>query len=357
LLVALLAPATAMAAIPRRIHVVVNPFGGGGAGLAALDAVLPVFEDAGIEVTTLRTDFAGHAGQFARELPLLDAFVGIGGDGTAHEIANGMLRRDEAERVPVGIIPAGSGNTWAYDLGLDDAVAAARRIAGGETMCVDVMAVGPVDGSGAVDEFAINICGYGMPAAVLEKANALRWLGSAQYELAGLVLIADGQTKFDATLEIEREDGLVVSRQLEACSFVQGQINMHMGKRVAFAPGARMDDGLLDLVLVKKGSGLDILHANAAARGATHIDLPYVEVVRCKSYTLQPAQGAAEALNLDGELAARAPFRATCVPGALEVFAGELRVEPRDTSAEAEPQLVMGLVRMCQALGYYETGP
>ena len=89
LLVALLAPATAMAAIPRRIHVVVNPFGGGGAGLAALDAVLPVFEDAGIEVTTLRTDFAGHAGQFARELPL-HAFVGIGGDGTAHEIANGM---------------------------------------------------------------------------------------------------------------------------------------------------------------------------------------------------------------------------------------------------------------------------
>ena len=104
----------------RRIHVCVNPFGGGGVGMSTLDAVLPVFEKAGIEVTTLQTEYPGHAGVFARTEPLLDAFVGIGGDGTAHEIANGMLSRDAADRVPVGVIPAGSGNTWAFDLGLDD---------------------------------------------------------------------------------------------------------------------------------------------------------------------------------------------------------------------------------------------
>ena len=86
----LILPAAALQ--PRRVHLVVNPYGGGGAGLATLDSVLPVFEAAGVEVTTLITEYAGHAGEMARTVPLLDGFVGIGGDGTAHEIANGMLQ-------------------------------------------------------------------------------------------------------------------------------------------------------------------------------------------------------------------------------------------------------------------------
>ena len=49
------------------------------------------------------------------------------------------------------------------------------------------------------------IAGFGMPAAVLTQANALRWLGSAQYELAGLLLILNGQTRYGATLTIEQE--------------------------------------------------------------------------------------------------------------------------------------------------------
>ena len=176
--------------------------GGGGAGLTALDAVLPIFSEAGVEVEVLKTEYAGHAGEYARTVPLLDGFVGIGGDGTAHEIANGMMRRPEEERVPVGIIPAGSGNTWAYDLGVDDAAGAAALIARGETAAVDVLAVSPAGGTASSApppeqqvEYAVNICGFGMPAAVLEQANALRWLGSAQYELAGLLLILAGRCR------------------------------------------------------------------------------------------------------------------------------------------------------------------
>lgn len=335
-------------AAPRRIHLVVNPFGGGGAGLAARDAVLPIFEAAGVEVTELQTKYAGHAGDFARTVPLQDGFVGIGGDGTAHEIANGMLRRPEAERVPVGIIPAGSGNTWAFDLGLDDAVSAARIVASGATTDVDVLAISSTGQPEVVEEYAINIAGYGMPAAVLSQANALRWLGSAQYELAGLVLIASGRTSFDAEIEIEGEDGACTKRRLEGFSFVQGQVNQHMGKRVPFAPYARMDDGLLDLVLVTKAGGLDIIYSNALARTGEHTALPFVEVVRCRSFTLRPTGSDREgsfalrptgsdredgitspqSLNLDGELTGVAPFRAACVPGALRVYASRLRTDP-----------------------------
>ena len=69
-------------------------------------------------------------------------------------------------------------------------------------------------------------------------------------------------------------------------------------------------------------------------------------MVRCRSYTLRPAHDddAGQELNLDGELAGTAPFKAECMPGALEVFASRLRDEPRDTSMELEPRLVMALV-------------
>ena len=234
----LVLPAAAL--VPRRVHLVVNPFGGGGAGLATLDSVPPVFEAAGVEVTTLVTKYAGHAGELARTVPLLDGFVGIGGDGTAHEIANGMLQvtrlhllnpvlcrkpnpnpkhdprpspdpgpdrilqREADDRVTIGIIPAGSGNTWAFDLGLEDAEDAARVIASGETVAVDVLAISSIGEPGRVREYALNIAGFGMPAAVLTQANALRWLGSAQYELTGLLLILNGQTRYGATLAIEQ---------------------------------------------------------------------------------------------------------------------------------------------------------
>ena len=68
--------------------------------------------------------------------------------------------------------------------------------------------------SSPVNEYAINICGFGLPAAVLQQANALRWLGSAQYELAGLLLILSGQTGYGARLTIEQADGSVTSREL-----------------------------------------------------------------------------------------------------------------------------------------------
>ena len=59
--------------------------------------------------------------------------------------------------------------------------------------------------------------------------------GSAQYELAGLILIATGQTSYGATLQIETEDGEVVTRELDDFSFAQAQVNMHMGKKVRSA--------------------------------------------------------------------------------------------------------------------------
>ena len=111
--------------------------------------------------------------------------------------------------------------------------------------------------------------------------------------------------------------------------------------------------------------GIDILHANARARGGTHLELPFVERIRCRSYTLIPHAGEDEdagtgtAVNLDGELVqigdgsggGGGGFQAVCTPRALEVFASTLREEPNDTSAELEPRLVMAIVGAIEGSG------
>jgi len=334
----------------RRVHVVVNPASGGRVGLNTLETVVPIFEAAGIECTTLLTSYAGHAREYAATVDLQDAFLAIGGDGTAHEVANGMLSRPLEQRVPLGIIPAGSGNSWSCDLGLADAEAAARAVVDGSTVLVDVMRVDlaqassetssqapPETSSDLSNAFALNICAWGLPAAVLTAANELRKsFGSAQYDLAGLLLILQGRSTFAATLEYVDAAGVTVCRECADVSFVQGQINERMGKRVRFAPGALMQDGLIDLVLISSGSGAAIVASQALAQYAdgAHTALPFVEVIRCQSFQVTPSasssrtEGSAAGaacdmmdVNLDGELLSGcAPFRATCLQRELLVF-------------------------------------
>ena len=319
-----------------RVHVVVNPASGGRVGIRTLEeVVIPQLRQAGIECLPLYTEYAGHALELAeRTSPLADAFLAIGGDGTAHEVANGMLRRPAEERVPIGVIPAGSGNSWSADIGLDSAEDACAAIAAGSVREVDYMRVSLA--GHASPRYSVNICAWGLPAAVLVAANELRsTFGTAQYDLAGLWLIMQGRASFSCELTYVDPDGKTVTRTCEDISFVQGQINARMGKRVNFAPDAVMDDGLLDLVLISKsvlGTGAAIIGSQALAQYADglHTQLPFVEVIRCRSFAVTPATGGAGGasdpvpdsdVNLDGELlSGAAPFQADCVQRGLTVL-------------------------------------
>ena len=299
----------------NRVHVVVNPASGGNVGLDTLDSVvLPALAARNIEATVLRTEYAGHAREYAASVDLLDAFVAIGGDGTAHEIANGMLSRPEDARVPIGIVPAGSGNSWACDLGLDDAAGAVAAVCAGATRRVDVMVV---DASDQIS-YACNICAWGLPAAVLTEANALReTFGTAQYDLAGLSIIAQGKSAFSGALEYTDADGATTTRQLDDVSFVQAQVNERMGKRVPFAPGALMDDGLVDIVLVTDASGPAIVASQALAQDMDGAHRSFPSWRWCAGVRVTPAAGGrdeARDVSLDGELvASAAPFSAECL--------------------------------------------
>ena len=112
---------------------IVNPHGGLKKGLDILEKVKPVFEDQDTQLDILETERAGHAYEYAYELDYTgyDGLCAIGGDGTMHEIINGMLKRPDKRQLPIGLVTGGTGNSFMHDLDCLDPVNAAKRITTG----------------------------------------------------------------------------------------------------------------------------------------------------------------------------------------------------------------------------------
>ena len=96
-----------------------------------------------VELIVRESEYAGHAIEIARTEPLegVSVMAIIGGDGSFHELVNGIHQREDGKRVPLGLIPGGSGNCVMADLGTWDPIVAARRIVDGECCWMDVIRV------------------------------------------------------------------------------------------------------------------------------------------------------------------------------------------------------------------------
>ena len=164
----------------QRFLLVVNPRGGKRRGLTILEQIQPVFAAAGAELDVRVTERSGHALEIARTTDL-DGYAGlclIGGDGTVHEVVNGLLQRDRPAAIPLGLIPAGTGNTVHQHLhGRASPQEAAQQILAGRTGPLDAVRVSL---AGQIVH-CINIIGWGVVADVNATAEKLRRLGPPRY--------------------------------------------------------------------------------------------------------------------------------------------------------------------------------
>ena len=143
----------------HRLLLIVNPRSGARRGARVLDQVLPALSQAGRSVDVCQTVRAGDATEIARSRSLeeVGAVCLIGGDGTLHEVLNGLLTREDSLRPPLGIIPCGTGNTVAADLGIHDPFQAVKCIVAGHTRPIDLLRVEMESGTA----YCCNIVGWG----------------------------------------------------------------------------------------------------------------------------------------------------------------------------------------------------
>jgi len=258
------------------IHLVVNPTAGRGRGLAFVDALTAALASAGRDVTVHVTTAAGHARTLADALPIGSTVVAVGGDGTVHELLPACLAHGHV----LGIVPAGSGDDFAHALGLrrnDPRMAAATLIAGRERR-VDV---GVVNG----EPFA-NAFGAGFDADVARRMaaapHAFRGLG--RY-LFGIVSAMRDFRLSSVRVDLEDASGRRTAFEGRAL-LVSVQNGPRTGGSFLFAPGARPDDGLLDVVVAADFDRCGTFGILPKVMRGTHLGHPRVHRFSARALTL-----------------------------------------------------------------------
>ncbi|MCA9064977.1 MAG: diacylglycerol kinase family lipid kinase [Planctomycetaceae bacterium] len=293
----------------RRCVLIANPHGGLRRGSSVLEAACRRLEDAGVRVSVSLTQHRGHAHELAQTLDLTscDALGIIGGDGTVHEVVNGLLTQTDEVTVPLALIPAGTGNTLHHEIGCHNAEIAVQFLLDGRTRCLDVATVVMQDR--VVN--CVNIIGFGVVTEINRTAEKLRWLGPLRYTLAAAVhLLAPRARRVRLTADSTTTECDVF--------FVMACNTQSTGAGMLLAPEASVSDGRFDLIVLKKTSRWELLQMFKRVFRGTHLSLPSVTCQKVRSFAL--AWDGTEALNLDGEMSSGTPFQTQVQSGVLRVF-------------------------------------
>ncbi len=293
-----------------KFGILVNPVSGKRGSVDILNSIIPQFQSAGASTFVIETEYSGHAKELAATLDIdeYDALIVLGGDGTFHEIVNGMLTRQDGKRIPFGIVPSGSGNSLAHDLGLTDPIKAAKAIVRGETTFLDVARI-------EINNMvlhSINLIGWGLVTDVGETAEWLRWLGTRRYTISSVIEIFRKRDR-RATLIIDDKE------IIDDFTFIVGCNSIHIGKGMRMAPYASLDDGLIDLIVVRANiTRRRLLSVLPKLFDGTHVNEPEVEYYQVSNFALKPETS--DTLNIDGELVGNTPITVNMIQKAVEIF-------------------------------------
>ena len=277
---------------------VVNPEGGLKKGLDILEMVKPIFYENDSELKVLETevDYSGY-----------DGFCAIGGDGTMHEIINGMLNRSDGATLPIGLVTGGTGNSFMYDMDCLDPEEAAKRITKGQLRKIDVA---KVDANGVL-YYAFNIVGWGLATEAGELAEKLRWLGGIRYDVASILEVLKGKKRISKLILDDKtiEEDFV---------FILGCNTIHTGKGMKMAPFAKLNDGKIDLIIVRKASRLKLLKLFPKLFSGEHVKSPLVDYQQVNSFSIVPDEK--NGLTIDGELIGHTPVHVEMEPERINVL-------------------------------------
>ncbi len=293
----------------RKMLLVVNPTGGVRNGLAILKNVKPIFEAGGIELEIIETKYAGHAKDIARamEIDKFESLCLVGGDGTIHESVNGMYARQDNKRIPIGLIPAGTGNSLMHDFNCLDPNIAAKWIIKGYTKKIDLAEI-------SMEHklvYAFNIIGWGMITDINLRAEGVRWMGENRYTYSALMEIMSHKLRH-AKLSFSNKN------YDEKFTFILGSLTKFTGSAMKMAPKAKLDDGLIDILIVRDATRKQMLNLFPKIFTGDHINADILEYHQVDSYSITPDEH--DPLNLDGETIGSTPIQVKVLRESLEVY-------------------------------------
>ncbi len=292
-----------------KVIALTNPASGHGAAIRAAQLAIARLHRRGVEVV----EIIGDDAQDARHLvgaaleQGADAVMATGGDG----VISNALQVLAGAGVPLGIVPAGTGNDHAREFGIPtkDPEAAADIVADGWTETIDLGRIR--DGAGFEKWFG-TVAATGFDSLVTDRANRMRWPhGRLRYYLAMLAELSQlrllpFKMVLDGTKEIDADLTLVAFGNTRS-----------YGGGMLVCPDADPTDGLLDLTMVHEASRTKLVRLFPTVMKGTHVDLDEVSTARASSIQVE-----CPGINVyaDGDLACALPAEIAAVPGVLQVL-------------------------------------
>ena len=298
-----------------RLVIIANPRSGRGRSEAKLREIESMLRDWDLDYRIVRTAGPGHAAEAAAEaLRGGDGFlVAAGGDGTVHEVVNGMLAggRPVAADAVLGVLATGSGCDFVKSFGIPgDAVRAARRLTGDAVRTIDVGKVTFADGGATTVRYFANIAEAGLGGSVVARASRLPgvfattryffgfWLTLPRFRPATVRLDADGQA-----FEWVAQNVVVANGRF-------------YGGGMQISPNSRPDDGRLD-VLVMTGPKSDAYTTLPKVYRGTH--LPHRNIAELRVSCVTVEADAPYPIEADGEVLGTTPATFEVIPAALRL--------------------------------------
>ncbi len=292
----------------ERFFAIVNPAAGGGRSARLAGPALARLREAGIGVNVIASTGPGHAIDLAREAygQGYRRFIAVGGDGTAHEILNGLFSAGIPQRrISLGFLPLGTGNSFLRDFTTNGAESSLQAIIADHKRPVDLIRLTHAGGQ----TYSFNLLSVGFTADVGALTNRhFKSLGHLGYLLGVLVRVAQLRRR-SFTLRCDDDKDWDQRR----CLFLAFNNSKYTGGTMLIAPNADSTDGLIEFVrwgpihrlglirmLPKLYDGTHIHHPLASRRAVRHVEFNVpvpvdvmidgeIATLECRSLDIVPA--------------------------------------------------------------------
>jgi YegS/Rv2252/BmrU family lipid kinase len=289
----------------ENMHVIINPTAGNHRAEKIAKRILARLDELKVDYKAFYTEYPGHAEEIAAQSALAEVktVLSIGGDGTAFEIARGLMH----SKTSLGIIPAGTGNDFIKSLRLPSKpLEILDFILGHPSRTVDA---GTING-----KVFINVCGTGFDVSVLDYSiPAKKYVGGMLPYLWGVIRTIINYHPSDITLEIDGER--IMSREVLVCSIANGRF---IGGGMPISPKSEIDDGLLDIVVIKNVTRLRMIgYLPGLLSGKI---LTFKDTTSYRGRRVVVSSGKPMRFNVDGEIFPYENVELEIVPATLQVY-------------------------------------
>jgi len=299
--------------VRERFLAIVNPAAGRGRAVKLAGAQLARLREGGLRVDVIASAGPGHAAQLGREAyeQGYRRFLAVGGDGTAHEILNGIFARAMLpERIELGFLPLGTGNSFLRDFTMDGAKSSLEALLTGRKRRVDLLRLRHATGT----IYSFNLLSVGFTADVGALTNRIfKPFGHLGYLLGVFVRVVQLKRR-GFRMRSDADESWDERR----CLFLTFNNSKYTGGTMMIAPQADPTDGLIEYVRWGPIGRLGLLKMLPRLYDGTHIAHPLAERRAVKH--VEFALDAPVDVMIDGEIVTLDCKTLDILPGAMDVY-------------------------------------